>query len=167
MTKECLYCGKIFVADKRNYGKQLYCSKRCGHQGWRKLNPEKDRAQAMRDIESRNNNPERLRKHKEKVSIFNKSPKRKFGHYQHNAKNRGFSFELTFEQFMTFWQKPCHYCGNNIETVGIDRVDNTIGYTLQNSVSCCKICNDMKKVLSVNEFITQCKRIVNNLEQIG
>ena len=40
--------------------------------------------------------------------------------------------------------KPCHYCGldnNSVAGVGLDRLDNTIGYMLDNVVSCCTECN--------------------------
>ena len=35
---------------------------------------------------------------------------------------------------------------------GIDRVDNKIGYTLKNCVTCCKYCNNAKKDNDVDEF---------------
>ena len=42
---------------------------------------------------------------------------------------------------------------------GVDRVDNNIGYTLENSVSCCSWCNSMKNILPVNEFLNKIKKI--------
>lgn len=36
---------------------------------------------------------------------------------------------------------------------GIDRLDNSKGYTLGNTVSCCKGHNTMKSSLSTNEFL--------------
>ena len=70
-------------------------------------------------------------------------------------------FDLTFNQFMNFWQKDCFYCGNKIETIGLDRIDNKIGYIKENIISCCWICNKMKNQLSANEFINKCKVIGN------
>lgn len=167
MEKECLHCGKKFITDKRNYGRQKYCSKRCGHEGWRKLNPEKNHEQAIRDRKRRKDDPIRYQEWKDRAKIKNKTPRGKFTHYKKGATSRGYLFSLTFDEFMTFWQKPCHYCGDNIETVGIDRVDNSHGYTLKNSVPCCKTCNDMKKTLDVNFFIKKCKQIVNKLGTVG
>ena len=36
-------------------------------------------------------------------------------------------------------QKPCHYCG--LEAGGLDRLDNSLGHTDENCVSCCSLCN--------------------------
>jgi len=85
----------------------------------------------------------------------------KFLQYKKNAKFRNIPFELTEIQFMTFWQKPCYYCNSPIPTIGLDRVDNTKGYTMDNVVSCCKVCNLMKRNLPLDIFIEQCQRIVN------
>lgn len=68
---------------------------------------------------------------------------------------------------------PCHYCGRqdcnkidipsksrdripllqNFRYNGIDRVDNTKGYTIQNTVPCCMVCNRAKNSMSYREFI--------------
>jgi len=86
-------------------------------------------------------------------------PKGKYTTYKHQAKRRGIDFVLSFEEFMTFWQKSCWYCHNPIKTIGLDRVDNFLGYSIQNVVSCCKPCNDGKNCSLQNEYIERCKRI--------
>lgn len=43
---------------------------------------------------------------------------------------------------------------------GIDRVDSSIGYTIQNSVPCCKICNYAKHNLTLEEFTLWLDRLV-------
>lgn len=83
---------------------------------------------------------------------------RRFADYKCSAKKRGHSFELTFEQFISFWKKPCAYGGCVIETIGLDRVDNLKGYTMKNIVPCCKIHNKMKRDLSREEFIFMCQK---------
>lgn len=74
---------------------------------------------------------------------------------------RGYSFSLTLEQFKSFWGKPCYYCGGEIEGIGIDRIDNTMGYEINNCVPCCIDCNKMKMTQTLNEFINRCKVIAN------
>lgn len=88
-----------------------------------------------------------------------KTPKSKFNRYAYNAKHRGIAFELSFDQFMSFWQKDCYYCGREIETIGIDRIDNSLGYSLGNVVSCCGPCNYAKQELSVASFVAMCCRV--------
>jgi hypothetical protein len=96
-----------------------------------------------------------------KRKIYFKTPKGKYSRYKNAAKKRNISFELTFEQFMTFWQQPCYYTGIPIETIGIDRIDNTKGYTIDNCVSCCEEVNYMKNNMTQEHFINQCIKISN------
>lgn len=87
-------------------------------------------------------------------------PKNLFRIYKHNASIRNLAWDLSFEQFMTFWQKPCFYCGIAVETAGLDRVDNSKGYLLDNIVPCCKVCNYMKVDFSQAQFLEKCRQIV-------
>jgi len=103
--------------------------------------------------------------------------------YEHQAKMRGLIFELTKEQFAEFTKQNCWYCGQKPAQIlhttprqckrgcksayylynGIDRVDNTIGYTEANCISCCGQCNRMKNVLHAEDFIIHIRKIVQNL----
>lgn len=40
---------------------------------------------------------------------------------------------------------------------GIDRVDSSKGYTVENSVACCKYCNTAKNTMTESEFYTWTK----------
>ena len=82
-----------------------------------------------------------------------------FCSYRSEAKKRKLEFDLTFEQFMAFWQKPCYYCGSAVKTIGLDRVDNSKGYIITNVVSCCWRCNDWKKASSQSDFLNHCYKI--------
>jgi len=78
------------------------------------------------------------------------SKNRSYGNYKNHAKRRRISFELSFESFINLTQQRCHYCGSESSNFlkvsgnggfkynGIDRKDNTIGYTIENCVPCCK-----------------------------
>lgn len=85
--------------------------------------------------------------------------------YKMQAKRRGYSFNLKDEQFAEITQKDCFYCGakpNNISKGdrcngiyvynGIDRINSKKGYTLDNIVPCCRICNRAKSDLTFKEF---------------
>jgi hypothetical protein len=93
-------------------------------------------------------------------------------HYRSGAKRRGYSFDLTEEDFKQLIQKPCHYCGSppnggyskgDFLVNGIDRVNNSLGYTLDNSVPCCSLCNSMKSTLPVDVFTSHVEKISNFL----
>lgn len=75
-------------------------------------------------------------------------------YYKRNAKLRGSSWELTNQQFEDMVKQPCSYCGyfDPIKFSGIDRKDNTLGYTFVNSISCCRWCNWGKNERNINEF---------------
>ena len=62
---------------------------------------------------------------------------------------------------MSFWNKDCYYCGNKVNGIGLDRIDNRVGYTIKNVVSCCRDCNTMKMILSQREFIEKIIKIAN------
>lgn len=101
-------------------------------------------------------------KNKEWEIKYNKLPHCKYRTYRANAKQRNREFNLTYKEFLSFWQKPCHYCGDKIETIGLDRIDNKKGYVLDNIISCCAKCNYMKRDLSKEEFIKLCQKIYYN-----
>ena len=88
-----------------------------------------------------------------------KHPRFRWRGYKARAKKAGIPFELPFEGFMSLWQAPCRYCGTTIETIGLDRLDNNLGYTLENLVPCCPICNQIKGMSTVAEFLARCRRI--------
>ena len=88
-----------------------------------------------------------------------------------SASKRGYIFDLSLDRVDFLSQQNCSYCGRepsqflsnfpNFKYNGIDRVDNSIGYVENNCVSCCKLCNRMKDVLSVGEFKKHIKTILN------
>ena len=96
-----------------------------------------------------------------------------FATYRTSARRRGFSWELTGEQFDEITGQDCHYCGcppssvkrnpyrNSSEWTynGIDRVDSSVGYTPENVVPCCEICNKAKRDLSYGEFMAWIARL--------
>lgn len=86
----------------------------------------------------------------------------KYQSYKKGAKRRGYDFLLTKEEFLKLWQKDCYYCGSKIKFIGIDRVDNNIGYTVDNIVPCCSTCNRLKKTLSKKNYLEHVKRIYNH-----
>lgn len=83
-------------------------------------------------------------KNKEKIKTWHQSPIGKYKAYRDGARKRNIDFNITLEEFSTFWQNDCSYCGLSISTIGLDRVDSSIGYNIDNIVSCCSRCNEMK-----------------------
>ena len=90
------------------------------------------------------------------------APRAKFNAYKAGAKQRKLPFSLSFTEFLAFWQNPCYYCKDAIAVIGIDRINNTLGYSLNNIVPCCRICNRMKLKMTQKAFITHCEKIVRS-----
>ncbi len=93
---------------------------------------------------------------------YNKSDKAIYNRYRCDCKVRGklkreIKMLITFEEFSELINKSCIYCGDLSR--GVDRVDSELSYTVENSVSCCKICNCMKNNLTVEEFIAHINKI--------
>ena len=101
-------------------------------------------------------NPDKVRTYNEK---YWRSSVGRFKKCQAGATHQGLSWELTFDQFMTFWNNPCHYCGSAMDTVGFDRINNALGYSLANVVSCCTICNRAKRAMLYGSFIQWCNQM--------
>ena len=82
-----------------------------------------------------------------------------------SARTRGISVDLTNDQILELFVQPCAYCGSGASNLsrhpdsagefaynGIDRVNNAVGYTIENCVTCCKDCNYAKRDRSADEF---------------
>jgi len=80
-----------------------------------------------------------------------------------SAKKRDYPVEINLEEFTEIVSNPCVYCGEDNKRIGIDRIDNSKGYTLENSAPCCAICNMMKKTMSVDDLKDHIKKIYNHI----
>lgn len=177
--KRCPVCGIAKSADdfpirtdrgKTNLRKVCKICRRDYDNHWREENRNKIRQQG-RDFYSKHieeqhkrsvrkykqlkiEKPEQLREWGRNQS---KTPRGIFNSYKVAAKKRGFSFDVSFEQFAKFIGLPCIYCGDTAR--GIDRVENSKGYTIENMASCCGKCNHMKRNWSKEEFILHCRKV--------
>src|SRR5260370_33511777 len=96
---------------------------------------------------------------REKSNCAECKPEQVFRQYQRKAKQRGLSFTLTLDQFISILAKPCFYCGETYEIRGLDRVDNRLSYYVENLVAACSECNFMKRVMTKDRFIRRAVKI--------
>lgn len=118
---------------------------------------------------------EKLRREKNKTRISERNKKylktwinklkSRFTVWKNNARKRNISFDLTLEQIESM-PLICHYTGNPLvtecnkqNTVSLDRIDSSKGYTLTNVVFCCVYINLMKHTLSYEQFINACNLV--------
>ncbi len=68
----------------------------------------------------------------------------RFDYVKRQVVAKGVSWQLSRAEFAELVMRPCHYCrlANDVEAGrGLDRLDNTKGYTPSNVVPCCSLCN--------------------------
>jgi len=97
-----------------------------------------------------------------------------YGEKRRYAKFKNLNYEITFDEFSSLVQKECHYCGDKpklhegvshnqvgikIPINGIDRIDSSKGYSIENSVPCCSRCNSMKMSEPKDLFLKKIKEI--------
>jgi len=99
-----------------------------------------------------------------KIKEYRKTKNGRFAEYKGGAKYRNIEFNLSKKDFLSFWKKECYYCRSEIETIGLDRIDSKKGYSNDNVVSCCGVCNRMKMDMKKDEFLLKIKHIYKNLK---
>ena len=118
--------------------------------------------------------------------------RKKYNQYKANARNNERKFELTFEEFLMIVKKDCFYCGEKpkrsnyyinsngsfndkkitqygadrawFEANGIDRIDSDKDYTLDNTLPCCFMCNEMKSYHDKELYLNKIKSIYKHLK---
>lgn len=98
-----------------------------------------------------------------------------YGNYRRGAEQRNLDFDISIDEFHEIIKMDCYYCGSppiqvlkkewakyGIVYNGIDRKDNSIGYTLLNVVPCCKFCNFAKSTDTLENFEAWLQRVRNN-----
>lgn len=101
-----------------------------------------------------------------------------YRNYKSASKRRKYDFNLSIDEFKTLIENQCFYCGqegsmtpyynkkyskNSYRYNGVDRIDNNKGYTLENCVSCCNICNNAKSTLTIDDFKNWIKKTYEHL----
>lgn len=106
-----------------------------------------------------------------------------YSEYKASARVRGLEFSIPFDLFIEITSMNCEYCGIGPQQGlgpyrktrfngdylhnGIDRVDNNLGYTEDNIVPCCRLCNMSKRTMTQDDFIDWSNRLFTNLVSKG
>jgi hypothetical protein len=166
--KTCLDCKELkgvslFSKDKhRHDGLYVYCKACVKIRGQKRYVENKDKIKATNKAWKDANKESYRAQQRAYSKVYKQTLDGKYTEYKGGATKRNYAFELTKEAFATYWQNPCHYCNSTIETIGLDRKDNSIGYIETNVVSCCKRCNRAKDTMTTEEYVTHCQRVMEN-----
>lgn len=100
-----------------------------------------------------------------------------FNDYAYKARKKSLAFDLTFQDFLQLTQQNCFYCGVEPYFIkfdrrfkhqapfiynGIDRIDSTNGYCLDNVRTSCARCNYAKNSMTEDEFKALITKIYEN-----
>lgn len=112
-----------------------------------KIHSEKEK---LYDKKYRKNHPIKIKRNRER---YWQTIKGIYHILKYNAIRRKISFKLSYKKFERWYNnqdQKCEYCNRiilkipNIKRLTIDRTNNNKGYTLNNIVLACNICNKVK-----------------------
>ena len=109
-------------------------------------------------LDWRRRNPDKV---KEQLERNKRSVVQKIRTYRKQPLKKGVRNELTDAQMKRFFEQNCWYCGHMDARglCGIDRIDSSKHYTVDNVVSACKMCNYMKGEWTQESFVALCGHI--------
>ena len=150
IAKKCINCGKDIIISKKTW---INGTKKCNSCRTSETNKIKKGLAAQKSI---------------------------YAQYRNKAKIKHLDFDLSFDEFMKITKQNCFYCNiepsnikkseyNNGDFIynGIDRMDNSKGYIIDNIIPCCKICNYAKNTMPLEEFYKWVNTIYANLKEKG
>ncbi len=127
------------------------------------------------------------RNNKHFITGYRKPPgvaavRQRINHYKANARSRGLKYDLSDDFAERLMRSRCHYCGAvpsmksrrsaargaDVPQLfnGIDRVDNALGYVVENVVPCCPTCNHMKSDRNHAEWIRHMRKILKHVTRL-
>ena len=148
-TKYCNTCLKEFPLESFN-GEKNNITKTC---------------KTCRD-DNKKQDLKRDKEHRNELARNNLKPQ--YTTYKKGAKDRNLEFNISYDEYEALVKLPCHYCGIIQERGfnGIDRRNSSIGYIIENSVSCCPMCNYMKGPLTESIFLNRVEHILTHQKRI-
>jgi hypothetical protein len=151
-TKFCAICKE----KERERGKLKY-AKTLEKERERKRRKYADNIEKERE-RGRQKYADNIEKERERAATH----KRTIADIKRGAMRRELCYDLTDEYAANITDDACFYCGEETTISrrnGIDRLNNSIGYVIDNCVSCCNTCNMMKRCLDPTTFVDRCGQI--------
>jgi predicted RNA-binding Zn-ribbon protein involved in translation (DUF1610 family) len=145
---KCSRCGQTtIVRDDRLKSKNIPLS--CEH-CYNSLNSQNVKMRYQKQYNLTGEEYEQEKRIKNKIQSLRKG-----------AEIRKIQFNLSDSEAKNLLLENCYYC-NSSEFIGIDRIDSSKDYSINNCVPCCKYCNLMKNNLQYDLFLNQIHKIFNH-----
>lgn len=87
------------------------------------------------------------------------SPKGRWAYMKDDAKKRELICTISLNDYTKLIQNPCYYCERTLPSsrcTGLDRIDNSKGYEVENVLPCCGECN----VIRCNKLTVEETKVV-------
>lgn len=121
----------------------------------RRLNPEFRAWEQKKSREYARNRRKNDPEYAQQELFKRRRPDRRFSICRRQAERRDIEFALSLEKYCELIKTPCFYCGQSLEKEtggGLDRIDNSKGYLVDNVLPCCGDCNYIRSdMLTVEE----------------
>lgn len=152
------------------FGKRRTC-KECYNRKWQRANMTIEAIERERTLERARYqaDPESFRA---AGRAFNRTLKGRFSNAKRIAKRRTLEWTLTIEEYEQLIQMNCFYCdgalGKVEVSVGLDRIDNNQGYSIDNVLPCCATCNRLRgDWLTVEETRIAIKAVLEHRKSLA
>jgi hypothetical protein len=102
-------------------------------------------------------------------SLFTIAKTQRYCNYKYDASRRDIEFNLSKNEFSYLVLQKCIYCHSEGEGYygmgagGIDRINSTKDYNINNCVPCCSTCNIMKLNYTKESFLNKCLQITKHM----
>jgi hypothetical protein len=75
---------------------------------------------------------------------------------------------ISFDDYNILVSLNCFYCNSELSPAGkgLDRIDSSKGYTIENCVPCCHMCNNIKNAHSLDKLIQHLPKMLNGLKEL-
>ena len=168
VAKPCYYCS---IVDEKGFNGidrmnqkagyiQSNCVSCCAMCNWMKGSLDSATyIKRIRHIHSFTKNTEPSQTHPE---CFPDAKCVSYASYRSRAEKKDLEFAITNDDYKSIILQDCYLCGKkstDSNTNGIDRVDNTVGYTAENCKACCKECNHMKNQFALDKLLEKIEKI--------
>lgn len=102
-------------------------------------------------------------------SYFNDYTGWDYKNYNKLMTEKGKPLEISAKEYNAIKSRDCYICKKSSTAKhinGIDRYDNSIGYTKDNCRPCCADCNYMKKDMNYEDFVEHAEKIYKNFPEM-
>lgn len=112
--------------------------------------------------------PEVMERDRKRMAVFAATARGRYQLMKSRSKLKGYVGIMGLDEYRALTQSAaCHYCGGELppKGVGLDRIENSIGYVACNCVPCCQACNMMKGEVWTKAEFEQIAVVIRRLKE--